>query len=262
TDADMAGAEAPAHWGFTANRLKVLAIALMFLDHFVVLFLPADALLRLLLRVPGRIVAPIFCFLIAEGYRHTSNKRAYVLRLLGLAVISHAPFNLAFGHPLLPSAGNIFPPTSVIWALSMGLVALSAIKSEKIRAPFKPLILAACCLAAYTANWNFVAVLWICAFGFFSGDFRRQIAAFCAIAAVFHLAPVFLRHGSSPFWYLHLYQLGVFLALPILAAYNGRLGKKSKTLAYAFYLFYPAHLVALHLLNRFTSLAYALGVAP
>jgi hypothetical protein len=221
---------------FTANNLKIIVMALMFLDHFAVVFLPHDPLLRNLLRFAGRIVAPVICFFIVEGYYHTSDRKKYILRLLALSLISHIPFNITFGHSLSP-----FEATSVIWALSLGLIALTALKSERIHLVFKAAILAACCAAAYTANWNFVAVLWIVALGLFRGNFKRQMIAFCAVGIFVHLAIVYYRFGFA-----HWYQLGIFLAIPLLAMYNGKLGKKSKVMAYSFYVFYPAHLLLLY----------------
>jgi len=231
-----------------ANTLKVIAMAFMLLDHFIIVFLPENIFLRFVLRVPGRIVAPIICFLIASGYHHTSSRKKYILRLLALAVISHFPFNLSFEYPF-------FPATSVIWALVMGLIALTALKSEKIHTALKPVILLACCLAAYTANWNFVAVLWIVAFGLFYGNFKRQILAFCAIGIVFLILPACLRFMLSRSNFLHWYHVGIFLAIPLLAIYNGKLGKKSKIASWSFYVFYPAHLILLYLLNKLTPLA-------
>ena len=223
-----------------ANTLKVIAMALMLLDHFAVVFLPGDTMLHMLSRLLGRIVAPVICFFIAEGYHYTSDRKKYILRLLVLALISHIPFNITFGHTLSPREA-----TSVIWALVMGLIALSALKSEKLHLIVKVLILALCCALAWTANWNFVAVLWIVVFGLFHGNFRKQILAFCAVGIVFHLAIAFHRFGLA-----HWFQLGIFLAIPLLAMYNGKLGKKSKVMAYSFYVFYPAHLLLLYLLYR------------
>ena len=238
----------------TANKLKIMAIALMLLDHFVVIFLPAETFLYMALRVPTRIVAPVFCYLIAEGFFYTSNNERYIFRLLIFAFVSHIPFNLAFGYPLIP-ARLLQPETSVIWTLVMGLAALTALKSEKIRVDLKLIILAVCCIAAYEANWNYVAVLWIAAFGVFRGYIKRQILAFCVIGIVFHLTPVCLRFIRYDNASLHWYQIGIFLAIPFLVLYNGKLGKKSKVISWGFYVFYPAHLIVLYLLNRFTSLS-------
>jgi len=224
----------------------------MLLDHFVVIFIPSSALIYMTLRIPGRIVAPVFCFLIAEGYYHTSNKIKYFLRLLIFALISHYPFILAFNY-------SFFQATSVIWALAMGLLALIVLKSGRVHIVLKLMIFAACCAAAYTANWNFVAVLWIAGFGLFRGNLKRQILVFCAIGVIFHLTPVCLRFILNNNVYLHWYQYSIFLAIPFFIMYNGKLGIKSKIIAWSFYIFYPVHLVILYFIYKLTPLAEILG---
>ncbi|MCL2205642.1 MAG: conjugal transfer protein TraX [Treponema sp.] len=226
---------------FTANTLKMIAMALMFIDHYAVVLLPQGSPLYMLFRLLGRIVMPVICFFIAEGYHYTSSKKKYILRLFVLALISHIPFNITFGHSLSP-----LEATSVIWALVLGLVALAAWKSDKLNIVVKAAIIALCCAAAWTANWNFIGVLWILAFGMFHGNFKRQIIAFCAVGLFVHLALVYYRFGFT-----HWHQLGIFLPIPLLAMYNGKLGKKSKVLAYSFYVFYPAHLLLLHFMGMF-----------
>ncbi|MBP3910819.1 MAG: hypothetical protein J6D39_04775 [Niameybacter sp.] len=39
---------------------------------------------------------PIFCYFITEGFLKTHNKRNYLLRLLGIALISQIPFVMTF----------------------------------------------------------------------------------------------------------------------------------------------------------------------
>ena len=230
------------------NELKIIAAIFMFFDHFVSVFIPHNELISLIFRLLGRTAAPVFCFFIAQGFHYTSNLKKYIARLLVLALISHLPYNLAFGF-------SFFQATSVVWPLAMGLIALAALKSEKINIILKLAITAACCAVSYTANWNFVAVLWIVAFGMFHGNFKYQIAAFCVIGVIFHLAPQFYRFGFFHDRYPQWFQLGIFLAVPLLAMFNGKSGKKSKFMAWFFYVFYPAHLLLLLLLNKLTPIA-------
>ena len=237
----------------TANKLKIIAVVTMFFDHFVSVFFPHNAMINLVFRVLGRTAAPVFCFFIAQGYHYTSDLKKYITRLLIFAMVSHLPYNLAFGFGLSPLSA-----TSVIWSLAMGLIALAAIKNDEIHVVFKALILAVCCLLAWTANWFFIGVLWVVAFGLFHGNFKRQIAAFCAIG-VLYMAWNLRRFGLFDETFPQWFQLGIFLSIPLLMMYNGKIGKKSKAMTWLFYVFYPAHLILLYLLNNFTPLNEFLG---
>lgn len=83
----------------TSNSLKYIAIIAMFFDHFFAVFLSQDSIEGILSRIPGRVVAPIMCYLIAEGFFYTSNVKKYVNRMLIFAAISHFPFVIYFGLP-------------------------------------------------------------------------------------------------------------------------------------------------------------------
>ncbi len=226
----------------TANALKFIAAAIMLFDHAVAVFVPRGTLLGMILRVPGRISAPIMCFMIAEGYHKTRDVKKYILRLYLFAAISHIPYNLCFGYSLSP-----FEATSVMWSLALGLTALAAVKSERMPVLGFP-VLCICCLLAVPANWNYIAVLWIVMFGVCHGDFRRQIACFCAVGMLFSFMPAFIRFGAS-----HLYMIGFLLAVPLLSLYHGERGRKSGFYKWFFYLFYPLHLVVLHLIDVLVS---------
>ena len=236
----------------TVNKLKIIAAVAMFFDHFVSVFIPHNELLNLIFRFSGRMAAPVFCFFIAQGFYYTSNVKKYIIRLLILAVVSHLPYNLSFGY-------SFFQATSVVWPLAMGLVALTTFKNEKIHIILKLIIVAACCAVSYTANWNFVAVLWILVFGVFHGNLKRQIIGFSIVGFVCHLVPQFYRFGFFNERFPQWFQLGIFLTIPLLLMFNGKMGKKCKVMTWFFYVFYPAHLMLLFLLNQFTPLAGVLG---
>ena len=232
----------------SANMLKILAITTMFFDHFVAALLPHNEMLTLYLRIPGRIAAPIMCFIVAEGYHHTSNRMKYIKRLLLFALISHLPYNTLFNY-------GLFKATSMMWGLALGLIALAALKDQRLHPLIKITVLIFACFLAIPANWNFIGVLWVVAFGFFQGDFKKQAISFILIGVICHLVPNYIRfglyHQPTPHWY----QLGIFLALPLLAAYNGQRGRVSKTTAWFFYGFYPGHLIFIYLLKIYTPLS-------
>lgn len=146
-----------------------------------------------------------------------------------------------------------------MWGLAMGLIALAAVKSETVSNLSKLVVLCLCCLLALTANWNYIAVLWIVMFGLLHGSFRRQMIGFCGIGVLFHLIPTYLNFGFVHEGYPHWYQLGVFLAIPMLSLYHGERGKKSAALTYFFYWFYPLHLVLIYCMDNYTALADLIG---
>lgn len=231
-----------------STHLKKIAIVAMVFDHFMAIFVSHDSVIGMLLRVPGCIAAPIMCYMIAEGYNKTSNVKKYISRLLIFALISHIPYNIAFGY-------SFFQATSIMWSLALGLIALTVLKHKKVHIIFKLAALFLCCALSITANWNFVAVLWIVAFGLLYKKFKMQALAFCIVSLITHIVPTFINFGFSHEVLPHWYQLGVFLAIPLLSLYNGERGNPSKCLKYGFYIFYPAHLILLFLLNKFTPLA-------
>ena len=237
---------------FTSNKLKIIAAIAMFFDHFVTVFLPHNEMLSLVFRFFGRMAAPIYCFFIAEGFNFTSNLKKYISRLCILAIIAHLPYNLCFGF-------SFFQATSVALPLAMGLIALAVVKNEKIIGIARLGIVALCCAISYRANWNYVAVLWILAFGIFHRNLKPQIISFCAIGVVFHLIPAFIRFGFFHERFPQWFQLGIFLSIPFFIMFSGKQGKKSAFMSSFFYVFYPGHLILLYLLKHFTPLAGILG---
>ncbi|MBM7617344.1 hypothetical protein JOC36_000901 [Weissella uvarum] len=66
--------------GLTSYQLKMIGIILMFGDHIQQMFEYVGA--PLWLHILGRVVAPIFLFLSAEGFHYTHSKANYMRTLL------------------------------------------------------------------------------------------------------------------------------------------------------------------------------------
>ncbi|WP_449539656.1 TraX family protein [Ferdinandcohnia sp. Marseille-Q9671] len=221
----------------SSNALKYIAIIAMFFDHLFAGFVPQETVAELILRTPGRLAAPIFCYLIAMGYFYTSNVKKYIERLVIFAAISHFPYVLYFKLPW-------WKTTSVIWGLALGLIALTIAKNERFPLLTKLGLVFLCCMLAYPADWNYVAVLWILFFGIYRGQVKKQIISFVLIGIFVHFIPTILNMGLH-----HAYQIGVFLAIPLLVMYKGRRGRKSNLLKWGFYVFYPVHLIILYIIK-------------
>lgn len=62
---------------------------------------------------------PIFAFLAAEGMIHTKDFRQYILRVLGLALLSELPYNLAFSGKVLD-----FSSRNPVFGVALALIAI------------------------------------------------------------------------------------------------------------------------------------------
>lgn len=229
-----------------AYELKIIAISTMFFDHAVAISLSHNSLLGMALRLPGRIVAPVMCYLIAEGYHKTSNQGKYAKRLLLFSLISHIPYNLLFSF-------DFFEATSVMWELFLGLLSLIIAQSKKYPITLKVCSILFCCALSIPANWNFVTVLWIVFFGIFHGNNKKQMISFISVGVFAHIVPTFINFGFMHNDIPHWYQLGIFLAIPLIGLYSGERGRTSKIMKFGFYIFYPAHLVLLFLVENIIS---------
>ncbi len=241
---------------FTSNKLKVIAVLTMVADHFVDGIFPPDLSMGppawwwMAVKCLGRLSIALMCFFIAEGFHYTSNKWKYLSRMAIFAIISHAPYNLLFSRvdaPIL-SVLNPLNGTSVIWALTMGLLALMIVKSEAIKNNVLGILLkvigvGVCCALAYTANWNYIAVLWIVGFGIFRGNVKLQTLSFIIIGTGIYVAPMLLDFYQGDISYLKWFFFGIYAAIPFYFLYSGKRGKKSKAVTWSFYIVYPGHLL-------------------
>lgn len=226
----------------TANTIKLLAIAAMLIDHIAWAFVPFDSAAGQIMHIIGRITAPTMCYFIAEGYYHTHNVKKYAVRLGIFAVLSYLPFIFFETGSLFPTTEN-FMTFNVIYTLLCSLLALWAwdkITNDILRI----LTIVGLCIIASPGDWSFFAVLFTLAFGVNHGDFKKQVKWFSFMALYMVAASTLNMLLMNKPFYGQLFQLGVFLCLPLLALYNGQRGggKYSK---WIFYIFYPVHLLIL-----------------
>lgn len=239
-----------------ANAMKTIAIIAMTIDHVAWLLFPGYPRdwLPIALHMIGRVTCPIMCYFIAEGYHHTKNIGCYTRRLFVFAVLSHFAyvfFSAEFvdWKSFIPFYhGAFLNQTSVMWSLAWGLVMLRIAHQPSIKEPVKYLLILGICLITLPSDWSCIASLCILAFGTNRGAFKKQMlwmffyVAMYAAVYFFALDPV-----------CGVLQMGVVLAIPVLAMYNGQRGrspKSNKMIQYAFYIYYPLHLALLGWLQR------------
>ena len=76
------------------NQLKIIAAALMLIDHIGMWLIPQPY--EIYFRIIGRLSFPIFAFLIAEGAKHTKDKKKYFLTVLGVGALCQIPSFVIF----------------------------------------------------------------------------------------------------------------------------------------------------------------------
>lgn len=223
----------------SGNQLKVIAMIAMTADHVTsVVFphYPTDWWI-ILLHIFGRLAAPIFWFLLVEGYHHTRDVKQYAGRLLIFAVLGHFAYNFAFGIPFVPFQTSVFNQTSVLWSLFGGLIALVVLDSARLKNWQKTVMIVGITILTFCSDWSCIAVLAIMQIHENCGNFKKQMAgmmvwvsAYALVYAVF----INLIYG--------ILQLFTALTIPLLNLYDGTPGHW-RGMKWFFYVYYPLHLV-------------------
>ncbi len=210
--------------GLTGNQLKILAMITMTCDHVGLQIFPQLQWLRII----GRLAMPIYAYMIAEGCRHTRDRRKYLLRLLGMGALCQVVYLVAMG--------SLYQCILITFSLSVLMI---------------------CALDYVEAGGNMV-VLALTAGGVFflctvlpdllpNTDFEIDyglpgvllpllIYGAGTRGLLVGLALLGLKYGGS--------QWLAFLSVPLLMMYNGQRGKAK--IGKLFYWYYPVHLVVIY----------------
>lgn len=197
----------------TVFSLRTLALVSMFCDHVAALFFLGSPL-YLPMRMFGRLAFPIFSFLAVEGFRHTTNFKCYIARLLFVAVVAQIPYMACF-----PDAFRL----NVIFQLVAGLLFLRLVECTLSPMRFLCAVVAIGVLSM-ASEYGLLAIFLMVAFYSRSKFLSVVFMALCSFN--------FLGVGA--------------LAYFPLIRYNGERGfKLSRLVSYGFY---PIHLFVLALL--------------
>ena len=238
-----------------SNRIKIIAIIAMTIDHIAWLLFPGYTreVIPLAMHVIGRITCPIMCYFIAEGYHYTKDITKYTQRLFVFAFLSHFAYVFFFADfigwkSFIPFyGGEILNQTSVMWPLAWGPVMLRIANSEKIREKIKPVFVILICLITFPSDWSCISSLCILAFGTNRGHFKKQM-----LWMIFYVS----MYSAVYFFALDriygLIQMAVVLAIPVLMMYNGQRGHSQRInniMKWLFYIYYPLHLFVIGMLQ-------------
>ena len=213
------------------TNLKIIALLTMIIDHVGAIFFSFEPNFRII----GRIAFPIYCFLLVEGYFHTRDVKKYSIRLLIFALVSELPFDYAFFGRLNNLHQNIF------FTLFLGLMAVHLTEKYFIKKPLYALvgIISAIFLSEYLhTDYGILGILYILTFyGLSKVEGLAKILLMLLFISILNT----LLSGGLQFYSI--------LAIPFIAAYNGKLGVRNAIMKYGFYVAYPLHLSILYLLK-------------
>ena len=252
--------------GLTSFALKMIGIILMVSDHIHEMFSYMGA--PMWLTMLGRVVAPIFLFLAAEGFHYTSNRKRYATQLLIGYWITNA-VKIAL-EQWLPNP-NIVLINSIFGTLFMAVIAMWIY--EGLKHPKKNptafvwawvgiayMIGSAAAVPVLLTHADGIGMTIFQLFMFFVPNFVTVEGGvlFILIALIFYIFRERRWIGLTIFTLISLafmwmsYQQNwadiqwlMIFAVPLLAAYNGREGRKDK---WFFYTFYPTHIAVLYII--------------
>lgn len=191
----------------------------------------AIATVALVLQAVETVAVPIFVFLLAEGFKHTSDWKKYFLRMAGLAVVTEIPYDLAMNNKVLE-----FGSQNPVFGLVLCMVVLILFRHFAAK-KFVCVIMALAGLAwalMLKVDHGIPMVLMVCVIYLFRD--KHMFMGFSGMAAAA------LCTGISPFYLAA--PMG-FLAIHF---YNGEQGNSSRIVNY---LFYPVTLLAIGLIAKF-----------
>jgi hypothetical protein len=269
--------------GLNAFQLKMFALFFMTLDHLAATIVyPFSFSTSEILRVLGRIAAPLFIFLLIEGLHHTKSKCKYISRLYIASVATQVSNTIleSFVENLTASyfLGNIFPLLMYIALFVTCIESLvSAFKNKKYVNLFGIIVLMIIpfvithiyvTLAAgrvyypliyikmiapplnnleYSFLFVLIGVIW------YFANSKIFVCISLGVLSIFSYAidySVVNNISNLLPWHFNFFELFLgtqwcmVMAIPFVALYNGNKGKSYK---YFFYIYYPLHQYILYL---------------
>ena len=242
--------------GLDSYKLKMIALVFMILDHIhTYLFHSQPRFISLI----TRFVAPLFLYLMIDGFYHTRNRLKFLIRLLVAGIImqlGNTAINELFHH-LDPQKYDFYLPWNNIFLTLASLFAfvwcLENVRqhNRKVLNIFLAFITAA--LSIFCEGGIYLLpvafVVWL-----FHNKKHLQyvgISVWCIIILAFGLYNYYTSNSSDLYTYLcDFSQWAMFSVIPFIHLYNGKRGKNTASSKYLFYVVYPVHLwiiLALHL---------------
>ena len=207
----------------------------MTIDHLGFMIFPD----QLWMRIIGRFAFPIFAFLIAEGFRHSSNKNKYFVRLAVFAIVLELPIWI------LSAFTNTFDdvpnfPMNIFFTLALGLGLLICLNQKK-RYYFLLVPVILVIPVFLDLDFGLYGLLSIVVMYYFKGiKLVIYWTLFNVIFFTLTLVDGYVFDRIQTFSDLADYQVVATFSIIFILMYNGTRGIKMK---YFFYFYYPVHIL-------------------
>ena len=230
--------------GLSGTALKCLAIFAMTVDHVALVFFSAGTVLYYVMRLFGRLAAPIMTFMLVEGFRHTRSKKKYFRRMMLFAAISQPIYFLFMFGRMPVNALEYLTHWNIMFTLAVTLLVLMLFDNTKIPEVPSLILLGTLISFSHFGDWSYVIPAWAIIFRCCKSDFRKM-CLFYAAASVILQTLVFIRPFES--FAEFSFQYGTLFALIPIWMYNGQRGnvRHKNPNRWFFYVYYPVHMVIL-----------------
>ena len=257
--------------GLTGFQLKIIGLILMVFDH-IHEFFNYNGSIPVAFNWVGRIVAPIFIFMVIEGYTHTRSKKKYMLRLyVGSVIMSigNLTFPVYFQRPddlglmnnifstlfmitvylcIIDYIGNAWKEKSgfkiflgiimAIVPIAVGTMFIMGTSSDNMLLVYLALIIPT---PLFVEGGPLFVLLGIIMY-MLRKDRKKLIAGY----VIMSLAFIFTGELSITGLFMENYQWMMVFAAPLFYLYNGQKGRGMK---YLFYVFYPLHIYVFYIIS-------------
>ncbi len=228
------------------TQIKYIAIAAMLLDHLAAFLLspekyPGFIVLYIIMRIIGRVAAPVMFYFLTEGYRYTSSKFKYGLRLLCFGILSQIPYSLARYGDISSSDLN------VMITLFMSFLMLIVADRMKEKA-LKFIVVFIFMILTSFSDWGVLGPFMVWLFFIYREERKKQLISYISMYLAQIVMSVIIIMSGAIAWYESIWQIGMVLPIIVIYFYNGEPGKKNFIYKWSFYLFYPLHFLVLWLI--------------
>lgn len=240
----------------TRNWLKLLMMLFMTMDHVAYSFLSTRSAVYQVMRLFGRMVAPTMCYLLVEGFRKTSSRWKYVIRMFIFALLAYEPF-VMLGNPGV-LRGTVSPlqfDFDMLFTLTICLLMLMGmekceqlIDNDLLKLAAECVILGMAIIVSRPCDWPIFAPLYTATFYLYGDDDVRTDLMIIVIGMmVWYYTTANWNHDLLTILKYSWCNLGVFAIIFIRRIYAHEKGEWD--FKYFFYAYYAVHLLVISLVK-------------